>query len=302
MYGIPAPKLIRSEIVAVLPERYRKAADGPRSSLRQGSGGTTLEGPSFDRDGNLYFTDLHNSRIFRMNADCSVDLVAEYKGGPNGLKIHRDGRIFVADREHGLMLLDPASGGMTLLLGGTERERFKGINDLVFASNGDLYITDQGATGLHDPTGRVYRLRADGELSIVLDNVPSPNGITLHASEQTLYLAVTRANAVWNVPLSRNGGASRVGLFAQLPCAGPDGMAMDVDGNVAVASPGLGVVWVHDRYGLPIYRVETVGGQFGTNIAYGGKDNRYLYIVEGDSYSIQRAEMPAAGRAMYSHM
>jgi gluconolactonase len=275
MYGIPAPQLIRAEIVAVLPERYRKQAEGPRSALRQSSGGTTLEGPSFDRAGNLYFTDLHNSRIFRMNADCSIDLVAEYQGGPNGLKIHQDGRIFVADREHGLMLLDPASGGMTLLLGGTERERFKGINDLVFASNGDLYFTDQGATGLHDPTGRVYRLRADGELSVVLDNVPSPNGITLHANEQMLYVAVTRANAVWNAPLSRNGGATRVGLFAQLPCAGPDGMAMDVEGNLAVASPGYGVVWVHDRFGLPTHRVETVEG---------------------------RAEMPASGRPMYSHM
>jgi gluconolactonase len=45
-----------------------------------------------------------------------------------------------------------------------------------------------------------------------------------------------------------------------------------------------------------------VGGHFGANIAYGGPGNRYLYITEGESYSIQRAEMPVAGRAMYSHM
>jgi len=44
---------------------------------------------------------------------------------------------------------------------------------LVFASNGDLYFTDQGQTGLHDPTGRVYRLRTDGRLELIIDTVPA---------------------------------------------------------------------------------------------------------------------------------
>ena len=86
-------------------------------------------------------------------------------------------------------------------------ERFKAVNDLFFASNGDLYFTDQGLTGLHDPTGRVFRVRAGGQIDCLLDNIPSPNGLVLDPSETILYVAVTRANAIWRVPLMRDGSA-----------------------------------------------------------------------------------------------
>jgi gluconolactonase len=301
MYGFEPPKVIRSEIWATLPEKYRSEGAGPRSPTRASKTGTTLEGPSFDREGNLYCVDIPNSRIFRITPDKEVTLVAEYEGEPNGLKIHKDGRIFIADHHHGLMLLDPKAGSVKVVCSGYEKERFKGLNDLVFASNGDLYMTDQGATGLHDPTGRVVRLRATGELDIICDTIPSPNGIALHANEKIVYVAVTRASAVWHLPMTRMGGLVKVGLFAQLPCPAPDGMAMDAEGNLAVAAPGLGVVWVYDRHGLPIYKVESAGGHHLTNLAYGGPGNRYLYMTEGDSFSILRAEMPVPGRPMYSH-
>ena len=88
-------------------------------------------------------------------------LVAEYDGEPNGLKIHKDGLIFIADYRNCLMQLHPGTGRVTPYLGRRNSENFKGLNDLVFASNGDLYFTDQGQTGLHDPTGRVYRLGSE---------------------------------------------------------------------------------------------------------------------------------------------
>ena len=58
-------------------------------------------------------------------------------------------------------------------------QSFQGVNDLVFVRNGDLYFTDQGMSGLHNPTGRVLRLRAHGALDLVLDLIPSPNGLVL---------------------------------------------------------------------------------------------------------------------------
>src|SRR3546814_6709308 len=64
-----------------------------------------------------------------------------------------------------------------------------------------MYFTDQGLTGLHDPTGRVLRLRADGRLDCLVDTVPSPNGIVLDREEAHLFVAVTRANQVWRIPL-----------------------------------------------------------------------------------------------------
>lgn len=300
MFGFEPPQVIRSEVFATMPEKYRSAGHGPRSATRQNKTGTTLEGPSFDREGNLYFTDIANSRIFRMAPDASVELVAEYDGEPNGLKIHKDGRIIIADHRHGLMQLDPVAGTVKTLHIGADKERFKGVNDLVFASNGDLYFTDQGATGLHDWSGRIYRLRPNGELHCVIDGIPGPNGIVFNLNEKILYV-VTRQNNIWQIPLTDNGGISKVGQFAFLPCPAPDGLALDVEGNVLCAAPGLGVVWVWSRQGVPKYKVESCAGHHLTNIAYGGPNNKWLYMTEGDSFSILRAEMPFAGQPMFSH-
>ncbi|MDA0654954.1 MAG: SMP-30/gluconolactonase/LRE family protein [Proteobacteria bacterium] len=293
------PKIIETEIFAELPENLYKT--GGKNSGGRPARHSFLEGPSFDRAGNLYVTDIPYGRVFRISPEGDFELIAEYEGEPNGLKIHKDGRIFIADHRQGIMLLDPNSGAVTSFLEGPDKERFKGVNDLVFASNGDLYFTDQGQTGLHDPTGRIYRYSADGALTCLLDTIPSPNGIVLNRSEKVVLIAVTRANAVWLAPLTET-GVTKVGLFAQLPGPGPDGMAMDEDGNVAVAHPGMGVVWVYDRKAIPIYRIQSCAGSMITNIAYGGEDRRTLYMTDSSTGSVLCAKMPVAGRIMYSHM
>jgi gluconolactonase len=145
--------------------------------------------------GNLWVVDIPWGRIFRIAPDASVTLVTEYDGEPNGLKFHKDGRVFIADHKHGIMLLDPATGSVTPLLDRPRLERFKGVNDLVFASNGDLYFTDQGQTGHHDPTGRLYRCAHRASSIACCKDIPSPNGLVLNADENTVFLAVTRANA-----------------------------------------------------------------------------------------------------------
>ena len=69
------------------------------------------------------------------------------------------------------MILDPASGAVAPFFDFKPAENFKGLNDLFFAENGDLFFTDQGKTGLHDPTGRVYRYTRDGHSSDKLTNM-----------------------------------------------------------------------------------------------------------------------------------
>ena len=72
------------------------------------------------------------------------------------------------------------------------REGFRGVNDCTFAMNGDLYFTDQGQTGLHDPAGRAYRLRAGAsQADALVSNVPSPNGLVL-TPDGKFVLAVNR--------------------------------------------------------------------------------------------------------------
>jgi gluconolactonase len=297
-----APPKIKTEVFARLPDHLRVTRN---ATVRYGHAeDSRLEGPSFDRDGNLWCVDISYGRIFRISPDGEFSLVCQYDGTPNGLKIHADGRIFVADYKQGLMLLDPASGTIKPLLEFGSLERFRGLNDLIFARNGDLYITDQGQSGLQAPNGCLYRLRATGELDRLLDNIPSPNGLVLTPDERVLYLAVTRANCVWRVPLDflGNGAVSRVGVFIQMTGGtGPDGMAMAEDGSLAVAHVGMGTVWLWNKLGEPIARIRSCAGLGTTNVAFGGPDRRSLFITESATGQILRAELPVAGLALYSH-
>lgn len=299
------PQTIEAQVFADLPEKFRRR-DVPPERFTSGRSlpvnGCFLEGPAFDRDGNLYVVDIPFGRIFRVSPRAEWELVVEYAGDPNGLKIHKDGRIFVADYRNGLMVLDAGSGRIIPLISGYNGERFKGLNDLVFAGNGDLYFTDQGQTGLNDPTGRVYRLRASGRLELVANNIPSPNGLVLNAKESILYVAVTRANAVWRLPLLPDGTVSRMGVFLQLSGGrGPDGMAIDETDGLAVAHPDMGAVWVFNHRGEPLFRVQSPRSEVVTNCAYGGADRSTLYIVDSVAGCVLTAKLPTAGRAMYSH-
>jgi gluconolactonase len=263
---------------------------------------TFLEGPSFDRAGNLYVTDIPWGRIFKITPSGDVSVAAEYDGEPNGLKFHKDGRGFIADHKNGIMVFDPSSGKVEPYLDRPHLQRFKGVNDLIFASNGDLYFTDQGQTGLQDPSGRLYRLRTNGQLDVVLDNIPSPNGLVLNADENIVFLAVTRDNAVWRVPLMKDGRASKVGVYIQMSGGGgPDGMAIDSQGNLAVCHVGFGAVWVFSAKGEPMYRIDAPEGLFTTNCAFGGVDGKQLFITESKTGTILVADLKVSGRAMYSH-
>ncbi|MBM3357261.1 MAG: SMP-30/gluconolactonase/LRE family protein [Betaproteobacteria bacterium] len=299
----PAP--IEAEPFAALPRELMRSgqpsswldANHPGSQL-----GCFLEGPAFDREGYLYVVDIPFGRLLRISPQGRYQVAVQYDGWPNGLAIHRDGRVFIADYRHGIMVYEPSTGRVTPHLAHRHSEGFKGVNDLTFSRNGELYFTDQGQTGIHDPTGRVYRLTAAGRLELLIDNGPSPNGIALAPDERALFVAMTRANCMWHLPL-RGGGVSKAGVFAYLPgMHGPDGLAVDEAGNLAVAHARAGIVWLLSPLGEPLYRIQAKDGQGRfTNIAYGGADRKTLYITDSYRSTVFRAEMPVAGLKLYSH-
>lgn len=296
------PQDVQTEVLFRLPDEFRDKRRTDWSVFNKGGEAADcfLEGPSFDRAGNLYLVDIPFGRIFRVSPAGDWTLVKQYDGWPNGLKIHKDGSIWIADYRHGILKLDPESGAMETIVGHVHSEGLKGCNDLVFASNGDLYFTDQGQTGLHDPTGRVFRRTADGRLECLIDTVPSPNGLVLNAAETHLLVGVTRANAVWRLPLHASGGTSKVGLFVQLSGGtGPDGLAMGSGDELAVCHVGLGSVWVFNRLGEPMYRVRSCQGLLTTNLAFGGPDGQTLHIVESDTGCVLGARLPLAGQQLY---
>lgn len=294
---LAAPDIIDTRVVARLPEGLRRRGPVPGGV---GERDSFLEGPAFDRAGVFYCTDLHNGRILRV-APGKVEVVADYGGAPNGLKVHRDGRLFVACHERGIAAVDPRTGAVTTVVDRYRGERFRAPNDLLFAADGDLYFTDPGAADLADPHGRLYRLRAGGEIELLLDRLPFPNGLALSADERLLFIAMTRANQVWRAGLMPDGRLHRVSVFAQLSggMSGPDGLAVDESGNLAVAHFGRGAVWLLSRLGDTIARIRSVAGLGTSNLAFGGSDRRTLWITESETGSILEARLPAPGLKLF---
>lgn len=297
-------EMIKAEVFTSLPTKYRKTSRTVWSdaNYRGGEVECFLEGPSFDREGNLWCVDIPFGRIFRITPAGEWELATQYDGWPNGLKFHKDGHIFICCYKNGVLTLDPKSGRIDTVLGSVYSEGFKGVNDLHFASNGDLYFTDQGQTGIADPSGRVYRLRANGALDRLALNVPSPNGITLSTTEKQCYVAATRSQQIWRLPLMADGSVSKVGVAIQLSggAAGPDGIEMDAENGLLVCQLGVGV-WRFDANMLPTHLVYADGParHHMTNIAFGGADRRTLYITDSLTGNILRAQLPVAGKLIF---
>ena len=199
------------------------------------------------------------------------------------------------------MEVNPNDGSVTTVLGSVFSEGFKGTNDLHFAKNGDMYFTDQGQTGIADPTGRVFRWGADGSLDRLAVNVPSPNGITLNLKENQCYVAVTRTQQIWRLPLMADGNVSKTGVAIQLSGghAGPDGIETDSQDGLLVCHLGVGI-WRFDDNGLPTHLIHSGDAhRLMTNIAFGGSDNKTLYITDSLNGNIMTADFPIAGKKMY---
>ncbi|WP_322051830.1 SMP-30/gluconolactonase/LRE family protein [Paraburkholderia bannensis] len=296
------PRVIETRVFSSMPERFRQSGIGSAWANANKAGQSVdsfLEGPAFDAQGRLYVVDIPFGRIFRIDREGEWTLVAQYDGEPNGLKFHQDGRILIADYRNGIMQLDAQSGRVEPLLTSRNGESFKGCNDLAIAANGDIYFTDQGQTGLQDPTGRVYRLRADGRLDCLISNGVSPNGLVLDPSGRVLFVAMTRDNAIWRVPLLDSGGTAKVGRFCSLfGTSGPDGLAMDEAGNLYVAHASLGHVFVFAPNGACIARVKSCAGETVTNLAFGGPQRRQIFVTESKSGSVLVADVDHPGIAL----
>lgn len=297
------PTIRTLQLFSAMPEKFRRT--GVRTEwadVNQGGrlADSFLEGPVFDTQGNLYVTDIPFGRVFRIDPKGEWDLVAQWEGEPNGMKFLNDTELLVTDYKNGLMRLNIQTGQVQTFLERRNSESFKGVNDLVLDSRGNVYFTDQGQSGMHDPSGRVYRLSPDGKLDQLLNNVPSPNGIVLSPDERFLFVAATRGNSVWRMPLLSDGSVSKVGqFFTSYGPSGPDGLAMDESGRLLVANPGLAYVWVLSHWAEPEEILTGPKGASLTNMAFGGKDRKTLYCTDSTNGNILMADMSVAGCSLH---
>jgi gluconolactonase len=295
----PVPPIVGTAIRTSMPQSMRRHEVTEWSRANKGGAvvDSFIEGPCFDPQGNLYLVDIPHGRILRISPELEWSVVAEYDGEPNGLALHPDGRLLIADYKNGILALDTENGALSPVIARRNSERFKGPNDLIVASNGDVYFTDQGQTGLHDPTGRVYRLRPDGRLDCLISNGPSPNGLVLSPDEKVLFVAMTRDNSVWRLPLLEDGSTSKVGRFAHFyGVSGPDGLTMDRDGNLFVAHASLGAVFVLNPHGEGIAKIESCAGRTITNVTFGGVHHSTVFITDSSSGSVLTAQWNTPGR------
>jgi len=298
MFLMTPPTIRQAVLFSSLPERYRQHRQTEWSDANQGGRAidSFLEGPVVDDEGNLYVTDIPNGRIFRIGTAGEWDMIAEWDGEPNGMKFLCPNELLVTDYRNGLMIVETRTGNVRPYLARRNTESFKGVNDLTLDSHGNVYFTDQGQTGLHDPTGRVYRLTREGRLELLLSNVPSPNGIVLSPDERFLFVAVTRGNCVWRMPLLADGNVSKTGqFFTSYGPSGPDGLAMDQSGRLLVANPGLAYVWVLNHRAEPVEVICGTPGNSLTNLAFGGADRKTLYMTDSTAGEILRIDMDVPG-------
>ncbi|MDQ2778915.1 MAG: SMP-30/gluconolactonase/LRE family protein [Pseudomonadota bacterium] len=297
------PQVIEARVLARFPDELRRPVRSEWADANKPGHVVDcfLEGPAFDRQGNLYLTDIPHGRIFRLSMAGQWQLVAETGGWPNGLAVHRDGSVWVADYRRGLLRVAPETGNVEVLLGHRNSEAFKGLNDLCFDAVGNCYFTDQGQTGMHDPSGRVYRWQCDGRLEMLLSNAPSPNGIALASDERVLFVAVTRANAVWRAPLLPDGSVSKAGLFRSFfGTSGPDGLAVDAHGSLVVAHASLGGAFLVNARGEVTHFVRSPTGQTITNVAFRPGTSE-LVLTDSQQGHVLTATLPMPGLKLFSH-
>lgn len=174
-----------------------------------------------------------------------------------------------------------------------------------FDRNGNLYCVDV-------PGGRIYRIDATGQFELIVAYDGWPNGLKI-ASDGRIFVAdykyglmlldpVARANAIWRVPLMKDGSVAKVGAYIQLlGGGGADGLALDEDGRLAVAHVGLGTVGIFDAWGEPVYRIRSCEGMLTTSLAFGGVNRKTLYITEAESLSVLQARLDMPGKRLPSH-
>jgi gluconolactonase len=259
-----------------------------------------LEGPAFDRDGNLYVVNFAFGQVVKIARDGHASVVCEYDGAPNGMQVGPDGLLYITDRQNGVMRLDPGSGSIEPFCDVKELSPgYMGLSDIAIAENGDLYITDQGDSHLLNAVGRMLRVSASGKVDVLMEGLPGPNGIVLNPKETHVFVAITYGPAVWRGRINPAGGVDKVGVFQHLQggYSGTDGLAMDRDGGLAACHNRMGTVWLFDPDGEPTYRIRSpkASGKKITNCAYGGPDNGTLFMTETETGQILVADAPVPG-------
>jgi len=251
-----------------------------------------LEGAFFDTNHDLWLSDVPNGRVFRVTPAGDWHLEHQIDGELHSMRIVPDGSHIAVDYGHGLIQLT-GTDTFEILSTGLPEQPFLGLSDMTYAPDGTLWFTDSGRSSLSDPTGRVYCIPPNGELRLVLDNVPYSNGICLSPDGAWVYVAATRSNQVWRLSAKLpTTGKPMVGTFLQLSGGlGPDGLATNPKGWLAVAQAQAGRAYVYDALGDLIADLRLPKGHWTTSVAFHPSQPETLFIIDAQFGAVFTADL-----------
>lgn len=242
------------------------------------------EGPAVDRQGNIFFTDQPNNKIWKYDIDGKLSVFLDPAGRSNGTYFDRKGNLVACADEHNQLWSISPKGKVKVLIDLYKGKHLNGPNDLWIDRQGGIYLTDpyyqrsywqRQAPELAGE--KVYYLpKGKKELLVVAEDLVKPNGIVGTPDGQYLYVADIGANKTYKYHIERNGELSGKQLFTN---QGSDGMTLDNHGNVYLCGNG---VTVYNPAGQKILHIP-IPAKWTANICFGGRDRSVLFITASES-------------------
>ena len=278
-------------------------SNAPIKELGKGYGGDRgpTEGPLWWQEGSyLLFSDIHNDKRMKYAPGQGVSVFQTPTNRANGLTRDLQGRLIACEHDSRRVTRHELDGSLTVIANSFQGRRLNRPNDVVVKSDGCIYFTDPWTSPLPaeqwDLTlAGVYRVTPDlGTLTLLVGDFVLPNGLAFSPDETVLYINDTRRGHIRAFDLLPNGTLAKQTdrVFADLrgPEPGvPDGMKVDVDGNVYCG--GAGGLWIMDRQGKKLGRI-VHGAPATTNLAFGGDEWRTLYFTSRSHLGAVNVKIP----------
>ena len=262
------------------------------------------EGPVWDRRaGRLYFVDILGNTIWKWTPGVGREAVLHPSGYADGMTLDRQGRLVVAGWSLRTVWRFEKDGSLKTLVSHYQGKKINTPNDIVVRSDGSIYWTDSRG-GLIIPGmvpvdcqpyldyQGVFRLSADGtQVSLLIDDCESPNGLAFSPDESVLYVNDTRRAHIRAFDVRADGSLGTGRLFHRLTGKEEgvaDGMKVDTEGNVYCTGPGG--IHVTDPDGNLLGRLKIA--EHCTNFAWGDEDWRSMYITTHESVYRTRVKIP----------
>jgi gluconolactonase len=256
-----------------------------------------IEGPIWHPDGFLLFSDIPANIIYKFASNQQVEVFRRPSRKANGNTLDKENRLLTAENENRRVSRTEKDGKVITLADRYEGKRLNSPNDLVVKSDGSIYFTDPsyGVSKDREELGfyGVYRLASDGKLTLLVKDLVLPNGLAFSPDEQKLYVNNSEAKYIAVFDVKPDGTLTNERLFADLKDASqggvPDGLKVDLEGNVY--STGPGGVWILSPDGKVLGKISVP--ETATNLAWGESDRKTLYIT--GSTSLYRIRLKIAG-------